>query len=47
MAARMPGLSLQIGIDGAGEGPIGLRLVHGKLEARGRDGSWDLDPDVR
>ena len=44
MAARMPGLSLQIGIEGAAEGPTGLRLVHGKLEARDRDGSWGPVP---
>ncbi len=43
MAARMPGLSLQIDMEGAPD-LTGLRLVHGKLEARRADGAWSAVP---
>jgi hypothetical protein len=32
MAARMPGLSIRVAIDGSPEGITGMRLVRGKLE---------------
>jgi hypothetical protein len=43
MVARMPGLSLEISMDGGGaQDPAGFRLVHGKLEAGRRSSTGEI-----